>query len=148
MENIFVNKLLFSLNILDFSLSLCKNCTPHHHPEKFHPYLSSSPHLKIVFMSSLPSPNFFFCCWKFGGRFNPPAEMERFTLCFPDIQYLIFGLQLCPINYKNCRSLNIKTHSFLGKVCHHSLKKINHSQWRHEVCPLNQFSCTKFNHLR
>ena len=57
-ENIFVNKLLFSLNISDFSLSLCKNCTPHHHPEKSHPYLPSNPHLKIVFMSSLPSPIF------------------------------------------------------------------------------------------
>ena len=59
-ENIFVNKLLFSLNISDFSLSLCKNCTPHHHPEKSHSYLPSNPHLKIVFMSSLPSPIFFF----------------------------------------------------------------------------------------
>ena len=57
-ENIFVNKLLFSLNISDFSLSLCKNCTPHRHPEKSHPYLPSNPHLKIVFMSSLPSPIF------------------------------------------------------------------------------------------
>ena len=61
---------------------------------------------------------------------------------------VIFGLQLCPINHKNCRSWNLKTHIFGGKVWHHILKQINHFQWRHEVCPLNQFSCTKFNHLR
>ena len=61
---------------------------------------------------------------------------------------VIFGLQLCPINHKNCRSWNLKTHIFWGKVWHHILKQINHFQWRHEVCPLNQFSCTKFNHLR
>ena len=60
----------------------------------------------------------------------------------------IFGLQLCPTNHKNCRSWNIKTHILGGKVWHHILKQINHFQWRHEVCPLNQFSCTKFNHLR
>ena len=55
---------------------------------------------------------------------------------------VIFGLQLCPINHKNCRSWNLKPHSFLGKVWHHTVKQINHFQWRHEVCPLNQFSCT------
>ena len=107
-ENIFVNKLLFSLNISDFSLSLCKNCTPHPHPEKSHPYLPQQPPSKNCVHVKPPFPHFSF--WKFGRRFNPPAEMERFTLCFPDIQYLIFGLQLCPINHKNCRSWNLKTH--------------------------------------
>ena len=52
-ENIFVNKLLFSLNISDFSLSLCKNCTPTLILKNLTPVFSSNPHLKIVFMPSL-----------------------------------------------------------------------------------------------
>ena len=107
---------------------------------KISPLSSQQPPSKNCVHVKPPFPHFSF--WKFGRRFNPPAEMERFTLCFPDIQYLIFGLQLCPINHKNCRSWNLKTHIFGGKVWHHILKQINHFQWRHEVCPLNQFSCT------
>ena len=59
-ENIFVNKLLFSLNISDFSLSLCKNCTPTPILKSFIPVFPSNPHLKIVFISSFLSPFFFF----------------------------------------------------------------------------------------
>ena len=94
-------------------------------------------------MSSPPRP--LSLSWKFGRRFNAPAKMERFTLCFPDIEYL-YGAS--KINHKNCRSWNLKTHSFWGKVWHHILKQINHFQGRHEVSPLKQFSFTKFNHLR
>ena len=65
-ENIFVNKLLFLLNYSDFSLPLCKNCTPtprphpQPHPEKSHPCLPQQcPSKNCVFVKS-PFPHFFF----------------------------------------------------------------------------------------
>ena len=139
------------LNISDFSLYLYKNCTPTPILKNLTHIFPSNPHLKICLCQASHPPFYFilfYFFWKFVSRFKPPVEMERFTLCFPDTQYLIFGLQLCPINHKNCKSWNLKTHIFEGKVWHHILKQINHFQWRHEVCLLNQFSCTKFNHLR
>ena len=77
-----------------------------------------------------------------------------YTVLIWYLQYLriqklvILVLELCPINHKSCRSWDLRTHIFGGKVWHHILKQINHFQWRHEVYPLNQFSCAKFNHLR
>ena len=114
----------------------------------------SEPHNMQFLLSLIPTPSFknneiLSVNWqrKTFLLINFYSRMERFTLCFLDIQYLIFGLQMCPI-HTNCRSWNLKTHIFWGKVWHHILKEIDHFQWRHEVCPLNQFSCTKFNHLR
>ena len=143
-ENIFVNKLLFPLNISDFSLSLCKNCTPHRHPEKSHPYLPSNPHLKIVFMPSLPCLSFF---WKFGRRFNPPAEMERLTLCFLTYSTWVSGF--------NCVLLIIKIAGLKSSRPTFSGEKFGIISWNRLIifnedmkCTLNQFSRTKFNHLR
>ena len=53
------------------------------------PIFLRNPHLKIVIMSSLPS----FSEYLVGDLPPPPlppAEMEKFALCFPNIQYL-FG---------------------------------------------------------
>ena len=47
-----------------------------------------------------------------------------------------------------CGTPLLITHFFLGKVDHDILKHINNFGWRLEMCPLNHFSCTKFNHLR
>ena len=104
------------LNISDFSLFLCKNCTTT--PEKSHPHLFQQFPFKTCDHDK-PSPLF----WKFGKRFNSPVEIERLTLCFLDIQDL-FGT---PINYWflgfNCVLLIIKTAglktsrpTFLGKM--------------------------------
>ena len=66
-KKIFVYKLFLSLNIKDFSLSLCENCNP---PEKGHPLFPSNHPLKIEILSSSPF-------WKFGWRLIPPAERGR-----------------------------------------------------------------------
>ena len=140
-------KTFLLINVSDFRLFLCKNCTPPFTPtEKF------NTHLKFVIMSSFPPALFL---ENVIGDSTPQQKWRGLHYVFLTYstylepqKLVIFGLQLCPINHKNCRSWNLKTHIFWGKVWHHILKQINHFQWRHEVCPLNQFSCTKFNHLR
>ena len=67
----------------DFSLFLCKKCTPPHPPhthththtpilKNLTPILPSNPYLKIVIMSSLLA--LFLKIWQ---KIQPPAEMKR-----------------------------------------------------------------------
>ena len=70
-KKIFVYKLLLSLNISDFSLFLCQNCTPLPPLEKSRPLFPNNPPLKIEILSS-PLP-----LWKFGRRLNFPLPAER-----------------------------------------------------------------------
>ena len=51
-KNIFAYKLFLSLNISDFNLILCENCTPP--PEKRHPPLSQQPPSKSYGPVNLP----------------------------------------------------------------------------------------------
>ena len=52
-KDIFAYKLFLSLNISDFNLFLCENCTPPP-PEKSHPLFPSNPPLKVEVLSSTP----------------------------------------------------------------------------------------------
>ena len=63
-KNIFVYKLLLSLNISDFKFFYVKTAAPW----KKYIALSQQPPLKIEILSN---PHF----WKFRRRLNPPAEM-------------------------------------------------------------------------
>ena len=145
-ENNFVNKLLFSLNISDFSLSLCKNCTPHHHPEKSHPCLPSNPHLKIAFMSSLPSPIFFvfFLFLNLVGDSTLQQKWRDSHYLFLTYSTWFLGFN-CVLLITKIAGLKTSRPTFLGEKFGIISWNINHFQWRHEVCPLNKFSCTKFN---
>ena len=67
-KNIFAYRLFLSLNISDFNLFFCENCNPS--PEKKSPPLSQQPPLKVEVLSSPPF-------WKYGWRFNPPAERVK-----------------------------------------------------------------------
>ena len=72
---------------------------------------------------------------------------------------VVFGLQLCLIVHKNCRgswslvlmivgdTSNHNSH-FLRKSFSPLSEKNNYFTWRHEVFPLNSFSCLRFNNLR
>ena len=113
-EKIFVNKLFLSLNISDFSLLLCKYCIT---------TWKISPHLPQWYLSKncdhvKPPSNFL----KIYRRFNPQQKWRGSHYVFltysTDLRpekLLIFGLQLCPINHKNCRSWNSRPTFFWEK---------------------------------
>ena len=101
----------FSLNISDFSLLLSKNCTP---PETFHPHLLQQPPSENCDHVKLPPP---FSFKKFVGDWTPQQKWRGshyisviYNTYLETQKVVIFGLQLCPSNHKNCRYWNLKTH--------------------------------------
>ena len=99
----------FSLNIWDFSLLLCKNCTPWNLSFPFSP---ATPIWKLWSCQASP-----LCFKNFVGDWIPQQKWRgshyislMYNTYLEPQKLVIFGLQLCPINHKNCRSWNLKTH--------------------------------------
>ena len=125
-ENVFVNKLFFSLNISEFSLFSCKNSTNNPPPpEKSHPLPPQQLPSKNCDHVKPPPPLFFEIV--VGDSTHPapsnPKQKRRgshyvylkYSTYLEPQKWVIFGIQLCPINHKTCRSLNFKTHIFMGE---------------------------------